>query len=387
MPEDSRPWSGIALGDSGPYSDDNWTDSWLALIAPTIATDGVFFNQLNELNLSGAASPVSIDTGRALVDGTYYQNITTAVTQIIATPAAPNERIDLIVLRKDWALQTVRITTIAGVAAAVGAAVPPLPTQVDQTTWDLPLWEVRIDDAGVITHYRDRRAFIGQYEPSGYSTREATYLEDEFFMPNTAIADGDVIKSFAYNIDAGAGNAITVLSEAGFSSGGIALAHGAGTGDFIAVTTTNFRPDLIAAKLLMILKEPNFADVNLDRVMGFVAAANTLTPTDGTFFYNDRSVDGNWHARSRAGGFQEDTDTGIALSNTWKDLEIRVRTGPASGIAEYLIDGAVVATHFTRVPLDTSQLLSLGIFDNAVAPVSQAYQHIDLVKVGPDGRP
>lgn len=377
MVETSRPWSGIVLGDSGPYSDDEWADSWLSLIAPTIASEGVFKDQLNEFDISGATSPVSIASGRALVDGTWYET-DAAVTQGIATPGGTDERIDLVVLRKDWALQTVRITTIAGTPAAVGTAVAPAPVQVDQTTWDLPLWEVRIiNTTGAIIHYRDRRVFVGQYEPAGYLTREETYLEDEFFMPNVGIVDGDTFKSFTYQISAGAGNVIAILDEAGFGSGGISLAHGASNGDTIAIASTRFRPDLIDGKLLMILKEPNFADVNLDRMAGWTSALNDFTPPDGTFFYNDRSVDANWHARSRAGGVHTDTDTGIGLSNTWKDMEVRVR----SGVAEYLIDGVFVATHFTNVPADTGQFLTVGIFDNGVNPVSQAYQHLDTIRV------
>ncbi len=101
--ENSRPWDGIALGDAGPYSDDLWTDVWATLLGPNIATEGVFFDQLSDLVLTGAASPVSIASGLALVDGSWYEN-TAPVTKIIATPAGVvNSRIDLIVLRKDWA--------------------------------------------------------------------------------------------------------------------------------------------------------------------------------------------------------------------------------------------------------------------------------------------
>lgn len=378
MAERSRPWSGTVTGDAGPYSDDQWTDAWLTLEGPTIATEGVFFNQLNNLVLTGAASPVSVNTGRALVDGAWYES-DSSVAVVVPTPAA-NPRIDRIVLRKDWALQTIRITRIAGAEGA--APVPPAVTQVDGVTWDLPLWQVFITVGGVITIYRDERLFLGQYEPAGYSTPDEPYLEDEFFMPNSAIADGDVIKSFAYTIDAGAGNSITVFSGAGFSSGAIRQSHGALTGDFIGVASTNFRPDQILAKLLMIIKDPN-TDADLDRVVGFVSASNTLTPTDGTFFVNEGGVDANWHARSRAGGGQTDTDTGIALADTWKTLEVRVR----SGVAEYLIDDAIVATHTTNVPSDVSQFLSLGVLDDgAAAPASAAYQDIDLVRVRGTGR-
>ncbi len=375
MVETSRPWDGIATGDPGPYSDDQWTDVWATLLGPTIATEGVFFEQLNELVLTGAASPVSIASGRALVDGSWYDS-TAAVTQAIDTPAGVvNSRIDLVVLRKDWVLQTIRITTITG--DELVTPVPPVPVQVDGTTWDLPLWEVRIvHTTGIITIFRDRREFLGQYEPAGYPTKTRIYIDDDFFEGNGAFTDLESRRVWTYFLPAGAGNGIVPLSIAGFGAGAIRLSHGAlSAGDFIGINSANYRPSQNDSKLLMRLKEPN-TDVDLDRVAGFVSAANTLTPTDGVFFRNQGTVDSNWHAVTRAGGGQTDTDTLIALSDTFKDLEIRVRTG----VIEFLIDDAIVATHDTNVPSDVNKLLSIGVFDDgAAAPASAAYQDIDLV--------
>lgn len=375
MAELSRPWDGIATGDAGPYSDDLWTDVWKTLLGPTIATEGVFFGQLNDLVLTGAASPVSIASGRALVDGSWYES-TAAVTQVIGTPAGGvNSRIDLVVLRKDWALQTIRIATIAGGEAV--NPVPPLPTQNDGVTWDLPLWEVRIvHTTGIITIFRDRRVFLGQYEPAGYPTPTRIYIDDDFFEGNGAFTDGESRRVWTYSLPAGAGNGIATLSIAGFGAGAIQLSHGAlSAGDFIGINSANYRPSQNNSKLLMRLKEPN-TDVDLDRVVGFVSAANTLLPADGVFFRNEGTVDANWHTVTRAGAVETDTDTTIALGDTWKDLEIRVRTG----VVEFLIDGAIVATHDANVPSDVNKLLSLGVFDDGVnPPASAAYQDIDLV--------
>ncbi len=166
MAEVSRPWSGAVTGDSGPYSDDQWTDVWKTLLGPVVATQGVFQDQLNVFALGGlAASPVTIDTGRALVNGIWYES-NTSVNVAIPTPAV-NPRVDRIVLRADWAAQTVRITRIAGAEGA--APTPPALVQNDGVTWDLPLWQVHITVAPVLTIFRDERAFIGQYEPTGNS--------------------------------------------------------------------------------------------------------------------------------------------------------------------------------------------------------------------------
>ncbi len=377
MVETSRPWSGTAPGDASPSSDDLWTDIWATFLGPNVGTEGVFFEQLNELVLTGAASPVSIASGRALVDGQWYQS-TAAVTQAIATPAGGvNSRIDLVVLRKDWVLKTTRIATIAGGEAV--NPVPPVPVQNDGVTWDLPLWEVHIiHTTGIITIFRDRREFLGQYEPAGYPTLTRVYLDDDFFEGNGAFVDGESRRFWTYSVPAGAGNGIAILNIAGFTKGAIRLSHGAlSAGDFIGVNSGNYRPSQMDGRLLMTLKEPN-TDTDLDRVAGFVSAANTLTPNDGVFFRNQGTVDANWHAATFAGGAFTDTDTGVALGDTFKDLEIRVRTG----VVEFLIDTVIVATHVTNVPSDVNKLLSIGVFDDgANPPASAVYQDIDFVKV------
>lgn len=117
---------------------------------------GVFRGELNMLAVTGTVSPVSIATGRALIDGTWYEN-DAAVTVAIPTPSV-STRIDRIVLRKSWAAQTVRITRIAGTE---GAAAPAM-TQTPGVTWDFPLAQAAITTGGVITVTDDRR-FRGEH--------------------------------------------------------------------------------------------------------------------------------------------------------------------------------------------------------------------------------
>lgn len=168
MTQVSRFWDGVAVGDAtlAPY--DAATE--FARVMQSVSGAGgvatnqsaVFRGELNELAVTGAATPVSINTGRAITAGTWYEN-DAASTVAIPTPAALT-RIDRIVLRKDWsaAVQTVRITRIAG---AEGGAAPGL-TQVWGTTWDEPLAQVSIDIAGVIT-LTDQRQFVGNNAGAG----------------------------------------------------------------------------------------------------------------------------------------------------------------------------------------------------------------------------
>ncbi len=373
MVEISRPWSGIVTGDSGPYSDDQWTDVWLTLTAPTIATEGVFIDQLNDLNLSGLpATPIDIGSGRALVDGSWYESSAT-LSVAIPTPAA-NPRVDRIVLRKDWALQTIRIIRIAGAEAA--SPVPPAIVQIDGTTWDLPLWQVNVTVGAVITVWRDDRSFIGQYIPVGI-TDERVYIEEEFFLPATGMVSLDVFNSFGIIIVAnGVFNVMT-----GFGSGaGTLRITGAGATNVVDIRTRDHRPELINAHLIMRSKQPN-TDAELDRVLGFLDSAISLTPTNGVFFRSDGV--GNWFAVCRAGGVEAGTavDTGQALDDVWRKFEIRQTS---TDVVVFLIDDVVVATHQTNIPA-ADLMLRGAIFDSGAGTTGAAdYMQVDLYKLTGD---
>lgn len=371
MAEISRPWSGTATGDAGPYSDDQWTDVWKTLMAHVIATQGVFQDQLNTFALAGlAASPVTIDTGRALVNGIWYES-DASVDVAIPTPAA-NPRVDRIVLRADWVLQTVRITRIAGAEAAT--PVPPALIQIDGTTWDLPLWQVFITVGGVISIYADERDFVGQYEPLGVSSSRV-YFEEDFFAPNSGFASGSFIGPF--NTLASSGNvAVNQLDGlAGFGTGGLAFVHTAagGGGDDARIESRSYKPDLMNARMVLRAKVPN-TDANIDKVMGFVATGATLVPADGVYFRCAGAA--NWFAVCRAGGVETPVDTGQAQDDTWREFKIRQTS---TDVVEFLIDGVVVATIQTNIPSDVDLDLNVDMFDNGAVPgANLEYLHLDF---------
>jgi len=109
----------------------------------------------NELAVTGTSSPVSVDTGGAVVYGMLF-DMDAATTASIPTPSSGNSRYDRIVAQRDWANQVVRIVRVSGVAAPA-PAVPAL-TQSAGTFWEIPLATVLIDDAGTIT-VTDTREF------------------------------------------------------------------------------------------------------------------------------------------------------------------------------------------------------------------------------------
>jgi hypothetical protein len=147
MAERSRFWDGTTIGDAtvAPY------DAGTEFAEVMIAVAGLASNPNKGGSVSAvtvtnpSANTVRIGPLEAIVHGTWYQNDAN-VDITTPTPAAAT-RIDLIVLRKSWTPQTVRMFRVAGTE---GGAAPAL-TQTVGVTWDVPIASISITTAGVIT--------------------------------------------------------------------------------------------------------------------------------------------------------------------------------------------------------------------------------------------
>ncbi len=147
MAEKSIFWTTGATGDGATAYTQAEVIRWMRQMWLADDTEeGVQKGYENDLEPTGAATPVAIDTGAAIIYGFPYWN-TASVNVAIATPAG-NTRIDRIVLRASWAAQTIRITRIAG---AEGSGIPPVIVQTDGVTWDLKICQVSITTGGTIT--------------------------------------------------------------------------------------------------------------------------------------------------------------------------------------------------------------------------------------------
>lgn len=110
---------------------------------------GVLKGWLNELAVTGVATPVAVNTGGAIVYGMPYEN-TVSVNVAVPSPTT-DTRQDRIVLRRDWSAQTVRITRIAGVE---GGGIPAMTQSAAPSgtgIWDIPLATLSVTTGGVIT--------------------------------------------------------------------------------------------------------------------------------------------------------------------------------------------------------------------------------------------
>lgn len=166
MAETSRFWNGTTVGDAtiAPY--DASTEFSQVLMAVSGASQlankgGVWRDDLAGLNASiPAANTLRVSAGRAQVYGTWYEN--DADLDVTVPTASVVTRYDTIVLRKDWTAQTARIVRHAGVEGSLW----PTLTQSSGSTWEVPLWDVKITAGGTLTIERDRREFIND-TPSG----------------------------------------------------------------------------------------------------------------------------------------------------------------------------------------------------------------------------
>lgn len=153
MAESSIFWTTDGTGDgAASYTASELQSFWARMFQRDTATEGVVQSWANELSVSGTASPVTVATGAGLVVGIPYEN-TSAFTIAVPTPST-STRVDRIVLRADYAAQTVRIVRSAGVE---GGSAPSL-TQSAGVTWEISLAQAAITTGGVIT-VTDERVF------------------------------------------------------------------------------------------------------------------------------------------------------------------------------------------------------------------------------------
>ena len=174
---------------------------------------------------------------------------------------------------------------------------------------------------------------------------------------------------------AASGN-IDALDEVGFGTGAITLGHdGVNANDGAQLSAGTIRPELINAHQRFSAKEPN-SDANLDRLIGYSDQVEDVTPTNGIFF---RSVGvGNWFAVTRIGGVETAQDTLQALTNVWKQFEIKQQD---SSVVTFLIDDVIVAVSTTDIPSAPLTAVVIEIIDSGVAPAANQYQHVDYMRV------
>jgi len=150
MTETSRPWQSTSPGDAGPYSAAQWQELYrnvlgVGAMRPNM---GVLLGSGTQPNdglkvqaQSPATTSIDVLAGSALMQGIPYINSAT-VSFTIAANASGNPRIDTVILRADYALQTVRLAVLQGTPAASPSA--PALTQSSNVLWEIPLADIAV---------------------------------------------------------------------------------------------------------------------------------------------------------------------------------------------------------------------------------------------------
>jgi hypothetical protein len=167
MTEASRFWTTGDYGDGATaYTMAQIAEVFRVLLtSDNYATQGVLKGYLNDLAVTGATSPLSVDTGSAIVYGFFYTN-DDSKSVAVATPSEGTTGHRL-VLRASWSTtQTVRITLLS---SADGTADIPAVTQTPGTTYDITLATLTITTLGAIT-LTDARSYC--HIPTQISTAD-----------------------------------------------------------------------------------------------------------------------------------------------------------------------------------------------------------------------
>lgn len=167
MAQDSIPWTTNGTGDGQAYAASEWSNLWRSFFGRTDPDAGPISNSgdgTHETLYVEETAPVSaavyVRPGRALVHGTFYESTATE-TVAIAPNASGNDRIDIVVLEKDWTAQTIRLAVEQGTPA--GAPVPPTLTQTSGVLWQIPLAHVAVANEFVTlsnANISDARHFV-----------------------------------------------------------------------------------------------------------------------------------------------------------------------------------------------------------------------------------
>lgn len=150
MTEKSYLWTTGGAGDgAATYSREDWQQI-TQVFASCHGSEGIAPSFRNAL--AGTANPgsssdrtVRIAPGGAIVDGKPYES-NANVDKIL--DATPSNRRDRIVLRVNWAEQTVRIHVIKGMD---GSDTPPAITQNTQDAYDVMLYQAALTAGGTVT--------------------------------------------------------------------------------------------------------------------------------------------------------------------------------------------------------------------------------------------
>lgn len=153
MTEISQPWDGTSVGDASraKYDAEEWAEMHRDMFG-SIENKGPLREGSGDglSATSPSANVVRLATGAALVWGWWYKN-TAAVDLAVGSASAGSWREDCLVLRVTIADQEVRARIHENEIGENVVWDNSMLTQTADSIWEIPLYTVRVDDAGSIT--------------------------------------------------------------------------------------------------------------------------------------------------------------------------------------------------------------------------------------------
>jgi hypothetical protein len=158
------------------------TESLWSMMARVFAQTGVVKGALGELAVtaSGSDMTVSVASGRAVIQGEFYQSDATQ-TKTIAPADPSNPRIDRVILRLDWTAKSITLVILTGTPAANPQ--PPALTQNDILSGaSQPMWEISLAQV---------------YVPAGATSIQASNVTDERVFTGYALSSSAIPNTIA----------------------------------------------------------------------------------------------------------------------------------------------------------------------------------------------
>jgi hypothetical protein len=143
MTERSRFWDGSTIGDAVSITDNEFMDRFFRAILNGTGNQGVLDGWLNELAVTdGGGLDAAVASGGAIVYGMFYES------DAAETVTLPNNSTVYVIVSRDWAAATTRLTHDGGAGLTQNAGV----------RYDIPLAEVTTA-GGAITVITDARDY------------------------------------------------------------------------------------------------------------------------------------------------------------------------------------------------------------------------------------
>jgi dUTPase len=353
MAQNSGFWDTTNTGDglSAGYSEEVIRTLYEMLTTGNTATQGVLRGYKNELAVSGTSSPVSINTGGAVVYGFWYYN-DSSTTIAIPTPAGAT-RIDRIVLQAGWAGQTVRVVRVAGTE---GGAAPAL-TQTANTTWQIPLAQVSITTGGVIT-LTDQRVYLpGNFQAATNNIADSAVTTAKIADAN--VTDAKLRNSAALTVIGRSANSTGVPADIAAGSDGHILRRSGTTLGFGTIATAGIADSAVTTAKI--------ADANVTTAK--ITDANVTTAKIADVNVTTAKVADNAVTDAKLRDSAALSVVGRSANSTGDPADI------AAGS-----DGHILRRSGTTLGFGT--IATAGIADGAVTTAKVADNAIDDTKVG-----